>query len=826
MGNIWRRLRSDNTKNKSDELLSNIRALQRELVWIILPSYGLLDALLGNAVLTDQQYENIKEKSSQLDKVKQLVEEITKESHSNEKLERFMETLNETHHKHVYNFIRGKGLSTAESDYDDWPLRYVTSRSSFHQLISNKAKLTDLIDSRNGLLDKMFSANYINERMKLSAEACLTDAEKTELLLMFLFRGGLVLYNNFIRCLLATKQHQVVSLLAPEMAGDAHPLSDEQQSRLQVNYATITSFIDPQHGLVEELWSCECITQRQREYIVSATTQTESSKRLVDIVRRGSETDFYKFIKCLHKTGQHLVCRLLLEDGVVAQLVATLDETSDSEERERFIADILTTLLHDLPDERRDALLDDVRQRIDKLRENEATMVAARTQHSIALYYFCTSLAGLRYLEDNGTMKALMQDIFILLLRGKDSRDLRLEKLAWNLSNINHCFQEMFTLLKFTTFPRIYRMAERLREITASHDEASSLSINDFPYELIEMILIRSACRLFATINRMTPRAEVYTLATLSAVTSLWWETFTYRKFNRRQLKRYFRHLCHPFKCTPRPVTGPHISGDDDVIGVAESNNKLFITCRHSNTVQVFESSPPFSQLENMEVQGLKEPSDIVACRKTSQLYIADFEQCAVWRVKLMFTKQEEKFVTSQWRPFSISVNSGRLLVTPWDGDSIFLYDDGDDGSSGNEPHRIQLPQNVDGAYHAVETTRKTFIVCHDNRFVKETHFLNICGVTEVDFAGKVIHSFDNRHDGIDSVHITYPYHLALDNNHVIVADFDSNRIVLLKSDLQFERVLVNLNGQRPRRVCLTSSRLLIVTYRYGRSTRVDVFAV
>ena len=64
-----------------------------------------------------------------------------------------------------------------------------------------------------------------------------------------------------------------------------------------------------------------------------------------------------------------------------------------------------------------------------------------------------------------------------------------------------------------------------------------------------------------------------------------------------------------------------------------------------------------------------------------------------------------------------------------------------------------------------------------------------------------------------------------LDNDHVLVADRYNERIILLKSDLQLKRVLINeLEGKQPERMCLTSSRLLIVSYYY--SANIDIFKV
>ena len=60
--------------------------------------------------------------------------------------------------------------------------------------------------------------------------------------------------------------------------------------------------------------------------------------------------------------------------------------------------------------------------------------------------------------------------------------------------------------------------------------------------------------------------------------------------------------------------------------------------------------------------------------------------------------------------------------------------------------------------------------------------------MSEVDVAGQVLSTFTDVKD---------PYHLSTDSeDHVFVADCYNNRILLLNSKLQLERVLVNRNSQ------------------------------
>jgi hypothetical protein len=238
-----------------------------------------------------------------------------------------------------------------------------------------------------------------------------------------------------------------------------------------------------------------------------------------------------------------------------------------------------------------------------------------------------------------------------------------------------------------STLAMVYQLAQQMMQTNRVACSASSIHLNHLPFEILETILIKATGQLFLVIHRMTTRAEVYTRLTISAVSLLWWRTLTNRQYNKRILKQQFRYVCRPFKCNPQHLTSLQVEGGRNVRGVAEFNSKLYVACGVSNTIQVYSNRPPFSRLEDIKVQELKDPSDIVVCSQTSQLYITDDEQCVIWRVNLLSTKQVDKFITIQWQPLTLSVNSSRLLITPRDGDSLFVY-----GEDGSQLNHIKLP--------------------------------------------------------------------------------------------------------------------------------------
>ena len=105
-----------------------------------------------------------------------------------------------------------------------------------------------------------------------------------------------------------------------------------------------------------------------------------------------------------------------------------------------------------------------------------------------------------------------------------------------------------------------------------------SLPFDQFPFELLKMILIRATGHLFFTINRKAPaRAEIHTLVTMTAVSLKWWKALSCRKYIRRLLRRYFKRVRHPNECRPQQLTCLHTEGGKDAWDVAVLNEELYV---------------------------------------------------------------------------------------------------------------------------------------------------------------------------------------------------------------------------------------------------------
>ena len=148
-----------------------------------------------------------------------------------------------------------------------------------------------------------------------------------------------------------------------------------------------------------------------------------------------------------------------------------------------------------------------------------------------------------------------------------------------------------------------------------------------------------------------------------------------------------------------------------DVNGVTYLDNIMYVVCARSCTIRL-NNTDTLSPLDVViNVTGMKDPRDIVVCRYDRQLYVA--EDYCIWRVSVD-DHSYVKWMTTQsstgtFHVYKLSLTSRRLLVTSLDPPTLGQYSTVDSQLL----HHIPLPQYVQVLYHAVETTRQTFVVGH-----------------------------------------------------------------------------------------------------------------
>ena len=238
--------------------------------------------------------------------------------------------------------------------------------------------------------------------------------------------------------------------------------------------------------------------------------------------------------------------------------------------------------------------------------------------------------------------------------------------------------------------------------------------------------------------------------------------------------------------------------------GVACLHDVVYIVCHRSSALLRFSAST-HQRLTDLDIKDLRSPWDIVACERTSQLYVADDDRC-IWRVSSDGKNIKHwlpKSLSDTFKPQSLSVTSTRLLVTS-SYPQLIQFD-----ALGDELRRVQLPDDMEPS-HAVESPTGTFIISHLNRQLNQT------GVIEVNTGGEVLRQFSGSPLSSSAV---IP-HVDVDSHgNIFVADMHTyRRILLLDAHLRLRRVIVDedqFNDKPPGCLCYReqSGQLLVGLY-------------
>ena len=252
---------------------------------------------------------------------------------------------------------------------------------------------------------------------------------------------------------------------------------------------------------------------------------------------------------------------------------------------------------------------------------------------------------------------------------------------------------------------------------------------------------------------------------------------------------------CSPHRCHVDLVRRLTYTERLDVMGVTTLNDKIFVIYRKLPFIVVYMTQEPYTRLPNISICGLKNPSDIAA--SSSCIYVSDPYSEAIWRVKATDSKVDQWL--SGVRAVSVSVTSEEKLVllvgvdiqgsmeehnVTWWCD-IRVYSEG----AVNEMI-INLSRGITSPFSVVVTSRKTFVISYGC----PCHEMN--GVCEVDRNGQMLKAFGSSPgEGVGQLNM--PCDVSLDDEEqIIVADSNNNRVLLLNKELSLLQVLVRWHPQ------------------------------
>lgn len=96
--------------------------------------------------------------------------------------------------------------------------------------------------------------------------------------------------------------------------GTIWPLQERERQILDVNRFNLVDIIDPS-DLITRMFSKDLIKNRRYTYIKSLSNNSEKSEALLDILRTGSEENYWKTVLCLRESNQSDVADILVDGG-------------------------------------------------------------------------------------------------------------------------------------------------------------------------------------------------------------------------------------------------------------------------------------------------------------------------------------------------------------------------------------------------------------------------------------------------------------------------------------------------------------------------------
>ena len=145
------------------------------------------------------------------------------------------------------------------------------------------------------------------------------------------------------------------------------------------------------------------------------------------------------------------------------------------------------------------------------------------------------------------------------------------------------------------------------------------------------------------------------------------------------------------------------------VLGVTQLGDIVYAVFYKSPVIKMFKADTLSPLGKGIHVEGMRRPRDIVACHHDRQLYVGDWGGDCIWRVSVSDGHHSYvKWLTGIY-VFTLSLTSHYLLMTSWQPPHLRQYSTTD----GQLVREVQLPSYVREVWHAAETSRDTFVLCH-----------------------------------------------------------------------------------------------------------------
>jgi len=242
---------------------------------------------------------------------------------------------------------------------------------------------------------------------------------------------------------------------------------------------------------------------------------------------------------------------------------------------------------------------------------------------------------------------------------------------------------------------------------------------------------------------------------------------------------------------------------------------EIYVLCRSRSShhaIRVFKDRSPFHFQVEIAIKEIKYPWDVESSEKDNCLYICEVN--CVWKITRETGDQHKimKWLTTDYEPSTLSMSiDGQLLMVRHTPPCLMIY-----GSDAELVHSIPLAQDIKYPHHAVETSIGNFIIIHNEeqevmeddlalmeggmqkerldgkegkRGSSGLRMLTKLVVSELTRDGQMVIRRYNPSDKTQQMY--YSRYISLDSDdRVFVADHGNHRVILLDSDLKWNRIL------------------------------------
>lgn len=241
--------------------------------------------------------------------------------------------------------------------------------------------------------------------------------------------------------------------------------------------------------------------------------------------------------------------------------------------------------------------------------------------------------------------------------------------------------------------------------------------------------------------------------------------------------------------------------------GFTVLDDELFVVSNRSSEVQVYDMVKLIYK-HRLIIDELIYPQDIVSCNTNKCLYIFDSKESDRLSAILKFYPNEKKMRWSRDCDYGLCLcvtNELNIILTVYNESRLDEY-----SPDGECIRTIILSPEAGFRFpvHAIKLTNGHFVVSYGFRDS------DLYGLCIMDADGKLVKSFGTK-CGSNNEQLNRPVHLCVDGNgFVLVADQYNDRVLLLDSNLRFQREILSKVKHGllcPKRILLDEPRSRII---------------